>query len=273
MREHDLQPFRRLISAEAFDLLIARAPTKVRTRIAKACEHFAKATTHINGDEEAGALRLIAAEEELVVAIFEWLKLNAAVVPDHADFVVKRKNHLVKLAFHPVMSQIVWVLRGLLQEGLTIEARDDDIHLSLCATCREDRVSLRLEDSRRGISIDVSPLDFSIALEGKSDEQVIDSLYNRFGQTVAAQLNMSVREFITTRANFRNQILYAEDGHIFSMKESLDGLISDVFSPALRDLLWALSILLTNAPTARDWGLVNQVISLYRRALIESRLV
>lgn len=58
-----------------------------------------------------GALRLIAAEEELVVAIFEWLKLNASKMPEHDDFIKKYKNHRTKLSFHPVLSQFRNVLR------------------------------------------------------------------------------------------------------------------------------------------------------------------
>jgi len=41
-----------------------------------------------------GAIRLNAAEEELVVAIFEWLKLKEEQFPENKDFVRKFKNHV-----------------------------------------------------------------------------------------------------------------------------------------------------------------------------------
>lgn len=51
---------------------------------------------------------------------------------------------------------------------------------------------------------------------------------------------MSLREFVTSRADFRNKLLYAEDGATFSMEESLEYLIENVFAPSLQALLWSL---------------------------------
>ena len=53
------------------------APRKVLTRVAGALEHYVRSEKLGTIDKEMGAIRLIAGEEELVVAIFEWLKLNA----------------------------------------------------------------------------------------------------------------------------------------------------------------------------------------------------
>ena len=60
-----------------------------------------------------GAIRLIAAEEELVVAIFEWLKLNEDHFPEHKDFIRKFKNHVVKLAFYPTLAQFRFILSDM----------------------------------------------------------------------------------------------------------------------------------------------------------------
>ncbi|MBK8211422.1 MAG: hypothetical protein IPK78_17205 [Rhodospirillales bacterium] len=50
------------------------APRKIASRVGKALDHYTKAHRLVGVDEEMGAIRCIAAEEELVVAIFEWLK-------------------------------------------------------------------------------------------------------------------------------------------------------------------------------------------------------
>src|SRR6266852_9403934 len=76
---------------------------------------------------------------------------------------------------------------------------------------------------------------------------------------------LSVREFISERADYRNKLLYAGDGGFVTMSESLDILIRDIFSVTLRDLIWCLAVLLSDTPLLADWGLINQFISLYRR--------
>ena len=80
-------------------MLLDTAPTKVRARVIKALDHYHKALRLDGLDEEMAALRFVAGEEELVVAIFEWIKLNEDDYPEHRDFVRKLKNHTVKLAF------------------------------------------------------------------------------------------------------------------------------------------------------------------------------
>jgi hypothetical protein len=106
----DLAPFYALVGADIAELIFELAPRKVRSRVAKALDHFTKAKRLIGTDDEMGAIRCIAAEEELVVAIFEWLKLNADKMPEHGDFIGKYKNHRVKLAFYPVLAQMRMIL-------------------------------------------------------------------------------------------------------------------------------------------------------------------
>jgi hypothetical protein len=93
----DQSLFGDLIGKDFLDLIFGNAPHKVATRVAKSLDHFWKAIPLEGIDDEMGAIRLIAAEEELVVAIFEWLKLNTDKVPEHGDFIRKYKNHRVKL--------------------------------------------------------------------------------------------------------------------------------------------------------------------------------
>ena len=83
---------------------------------------------------------------------------------------------------------------------------------------------------------------------------------------------MTVREFVTARAEFRNLLLYAGDGGHHAMSESLSEMMP-IFSKAYRDLLWTLCVLVGNAPSSKEWGLVSQFIDLYRRVLLEAKLV
>jgi hypothetical protein len=84
---------------------------------------------------------------------------------------------------------------------------------------------------------------------------------------------MTVREFISERADYRNKLLYAGDAGFISMAENLKNLHRDVFSVALRDLLWCLAVLLSDKPSIPHWGLISQFIALYRRVLIDAKLI
>ncbi|WGD50977.1 hypothetical protein QA641_36265 [Bradyrhizobium sp. CB1650] len=113
--------FNELVSEEIIDFLFSHIPTKVASRVAKALDHYERAIALVGGDEEMGAIRLIAAEEELVVAIFEWLKLKEEQFPEHRDFVRKFKNHVVKLSFYPVLSQFRFIISDMMK-GFAPEA-------------------------------------------------------------------------------------------------------------------------------------------------------
>jgi hypothetical protein len=82
-----------------------------------------------------------------------------------------------------------------------------------------------------------------------------------------------VKHFITVRADYRNKILYANDGGTFFMGDKQSELVRDAFSPSLRLLLWVLATLLTNKPSAKQWSVVSQFISLYRMVLSEAKLI
>jgi hypothetical protein len=86
MKAIDTKPFADLIGEDIIAFVFEHTPKKVATRIARALVHYARAPLLIGVDEEMGAIRLVAAEEELVVAIFEWLKLNEDQFPEHRDF-------------------------------------------------------------------------------------------------------------------------------------------------------------------------------------------
>lgn len=268
----DTEPFSALVGEQIIQLIFEKAPTKVFTRIAKSLEHYTRAARLQGIDEEMGVIRLIAAEEELVVAIFEWIKLNAQHLPEHGDFIGKYKNHRVKLAFYPVLSQLGFVLDGMFSNGVSFEGLEDVLRWHVRAVRHEDKVTLQVTDNGGRKILDFNPLDLAITQDERTEQEVVDALFADLTETVMEQRSMTLREFVTSRADFRNKLLYAEDGATFSMEESLEYLIEKVFSPSLQALLWCLATLLTNKPTVRSWGLVSQFMHLYRKVLRECKL-
>lgn len=266
-------PFAELVGAEILDLIFQLAPRKVATRIGKACDHYMKARQLMRVDDEMGAIRCIAAEEELVVAIFEWLKLNADKAPEHRDFIARYKNHRVKLAFYPVLSQFRFVLSDMLVNGITIPGLEDKINWKISVVLLGDKVNLRIADAKNKELIQINPLAIAVNCDDLTEKEVVESLFKNFSQIVFDQRGVTVREFVTTRADYRNKLLYADDSGFVAMAEDLEALIRDVFATTYRDLLWCLAVLLSNEPALRDWGIVSQFIALYRRVLTEAKLI
>lgn len=258
---------------EVIDLLFELAPQKIGSRVGKALDHYTKALRLIGVDDEMGAIRCIAAEEELVVAIFEWLKLNVERVPEHQDFIRKYKNHYVKLAFYPVLSQFRFVLQDMLKGGITLEGLEETSPWQVSAVCAEKKVKLRIADQHGKELIQFNPLGLAVTMDGRTRAEVDDKLFDDFAGTIADQRNMTVRQFVSARADYRNKLLYAEDAGFLAMDEDLKTLVDTAFSISLRDLLWCLAVLLSDGPVVKDWGLVSQFIALYRRVLSDAKLL
>lgn len=267
------KPFEELVGTDVLGLIFRHAPTKVRSRVQKALDHLGKAERLVGVDEEMGAIRCIAAEEELVVALFEWLKLNTDKVSRHSDFIRKYRNHPVKLSFYPVLSQFRFVLQDMLRQGITIEGLEDVLKWNVTAECRDDQVQLIISDQRGQELLKFNPLALAVEWNDRPHQEVIDAMFNDFAALVLKQRGMNVRDFVMARADYRNRLLYAEDGGSVIMDDNLEALLDLVFKPSLRDLLWCLAVLLTNDPVHRDWGLVSQFIWLYRRVLAEAKLI
>jgi hypothetical protein len=261
----DATPFSELVGADVI-ALISTAPAKVRWRVLKALDHYTRAMRLEGVDEEMAAIRLIAAEEELVVAIFEWLKLNERWFPDHRDFVRRFKNHQVKLAFYPVLSQFRFVLADLLTEGFSISGLEGLIDWRMRAVVQDREVKLVIEDKEGKEILRHDPLSMAISRGDDPGEVVGKALYDDFAELVSDQLQMSVKEFITKRADYRNGILYANDAGYLRMRETLADLLI-IFRQTYHDLLWVLATLVSGHPPSKEWGLVSQFMGLYRRTL------
>jgi hypothetical protein len=269
--EVDSAPFDALVGAEIFAFIIAAAPGPVRNRIVKSLDHLIRAERLQGVDEEMGALRLIAAEEELVVAIFEWLRQEAEHFPEHADFVRQFKRHPVKQSLHPVLREFRMALEGNF-EGFTIEGLEDVIDWRPWPVIEEGRILLQITDKAGAEIFRHDPLAIAITLGDLASAEAADALYETFAKRLKEQLGMSVADFVRTKADFRNSLLYATDQGSAVMHETLGELL-EIFRPVLRDLLWTVAILLGWRPPKVEWGLVSQFFRVYRRVLADAGLI
>ncbi len=261
--------FAKIVGKEIFEFIREKSPLKVRSRVNKSHDHYQKALKLKGHDEEMAAIRLIAAEEELVVAIFELLKLKSEKVPAHADFIKKFKNHRVKLAFYPVLSQFRWVLIAHFENGITLA---DLIDATVKLVIKDGAILLQTTDQNGTNIFNLNPLSIIVTQGDKTSDEVVDELFQDFSKHVAEQLDLSVKEFVLARANYRNKLLYAEDAGIEVTSEALNDLLP-VFEQAFHDLLWVLAVLLGNDVPSADWGVASQFISLYRKVLLEAKLL
>lgn len=265
--------FQTLVGAEILTLIYSHAPQKVLSRVGNALQHFKKAHRLCEVDEEMAVVRLIAAEEELVVAIFEILKLHSDRLPEHGDFIHKFKNHQVKLALSPVLAELKAPLVEMLKDGISFDILEWSSTWSVDVVCDGVQVVLHVIDESGKFLFKHNPLDISLEVAGGGPEgQAVGAL---FACLKARVLNhdMTLRDYVTSRADFRNKLLYADDAGSFSMKDSTAELIRDTFSKTLCDLLWCIALLICSNPSIANWGLVSQCIAVYRMVLVECRIL
>lgn len=255
--------FAELVGADIEAHLRRLAPAKVLSRVDKAEHHFVRALALAGIDDEMGAIRLIAAEEELVVAIFELVKLRSDRMPEHRDFVRRFRNHYVKLAFYPVLHEF----RSIVLPWLEGEMETDG-GVALPVAFEIDRSTLQVVMTLQGTGAKLpnNPLFAMVSLDDLSDEEVVTRIFDQLEARVLAHGYPSLRAFVTARAEYRNDLLYAQDGGHMAMGETLADILA-TFRPICRDLLWALAILLANDAPGERWGLVSQFFAVYRRVL------
>jgi hypothetical protein len=267
-KDVDIAPFTALVGEDIISFLLENAPRKVATRVCKAIEHFVGADKLAGIDEEMGVIRLIAGEEELVVAIFEWLKLNDKIFPEHKDFVGKFKNHIVKLAFYPVLRQFRFVISDKLTDGVTLDGLEDILSISVKPVVEGKQIRLALcENGEELIRTDPFAIDISHGeLRGQDTVPVI---LKHMTEIVAEQLGLTLKQYILARAEFRNHMLYATDGGSVSLGDDYGDLRAQ-FAETYHDLLWALAVAMGGKPPSKQWGIASQFIAVYRLALIEA---
>ncbi|RVO43467.1 hypothetical protein CN093_03940 [Sinorhizobium meliloti] len=270
--EIDLQPFADLVGEEVVSLIFDNAPRKVLTRVARSLEHYVRSGKLEGIDEEMGAMRLIAAEEELVVAIFEWLKLNPESYPGHKDFVSKFKNHVVKLTFYPALLQFRFMLGGMLRHGFTMEGLEKVVNFTARPLVDGKSIKLALYDESGKELLKADPLTVNVSRDDVASDKIPQGLLNDLAETVKQQHGATLREFLLYRADFRNQLLYASDAGSLKLGDPLADL-RKTFEETFHDLLWALALIVSGKPPGKEWGVVHQFISVYRLALIEAKIL
>lgn len=267
----EFQPvtFQELVGEEVVDLIFNKAPTKVLSRVVNAIMHVERAKKLKDIDAEMASIRLIAAEEELVVAIFEWLKINKEKMPQHTELVKSYKNHQVKLMFVPVlllMKNILWhcvpPIPNLNERNLKIYPKHDD-----------GKIVIMLQLPFSDVQFPLNPLSVFITMGEDVDEnQVVDSLYSELEDTVKIKYDMTLKQFIKQRAEFRNTLLYAGDAIPVNYVVDYDEMTSICYS-AYEALLWSLAALLTNDPLSPHLGAVSQFIAIYKKVLLDSKVI
>lgn len=265
----DTAVFSALVGEDIINFIFEYAPGKVATRVAKAIEHRIGAEKLAGIDEEMGVIRLIAGEEELVVAIFEWLKLNDKIFPEHKDFVGKFKNHIVKLAFYPVLRQFRFVIGGMLTDGVTLDGLEGVLNFSVKPVVEGKLIRLALckEDGNELTRADPFAIDISHGEMRAQD--TVPVILKEMTDLIAEQLGQTLKQYILSRAEFRNHMLYATDGGSAELGDDYGDLRAQ-FDETYHDLLWALAIAMGGKPPSKQWGIASQFIGAYRLALIEA---
>lgn len=264
-------PFNELIGEDFCTLLLDIAPTKVRSRILKALNHYNKAGKLKGIDDEMGAIRLIAGEEELVVAIFEWIKLNENDYPEHRDFVRKFKNHTVKLSFYPVLAQIRLLMGDMLTEGIEMEGLDG-ISWSVKPVINEKNFRLAIVGPKGDTMLLHDPLHQDISREGENGLKVVPHILAELENVIQTQRKQTLKQFLSDRTDYRNKILYSEDAGHMEMGETMDNLF-EYFDITYRDLLWVLLALISGKPISSKYGIVTQFIGVYRAVLTKAGII
>lgn len=269
MKDVDIAPFAALVGEDIIGFILENAPRKVSTRVCKAIEHFAGAEKLTGIDEEMGVIRLIAGEEELVVAIFEWLKLNDKIFPEHKDFVGKFKNHIVKLAFYPVLRQFRFVVGGMLTDGITLDGLEGVLSFSVKPVVEGKQIRLALCKKNGEELIRTDPFTIDISHGEQSGQDTVPVILKDMTDAIAQQLGLTLKQHILARAEFRNHMLYATDGGSVSLGDDYGDLRAQ-FAETYHDLLWALAVAMGGKPPSKQWGIASQFIAVYRLALIEA---
>jgi hypothetical protein len=272
MYEIEASPFSALVGEDIISFIIQNSPRKVLTRISRSLEHFGRSTKLEGIDEEMGAIRLIAAEEELVVAIFELLKLKSDSFAEHKDFVSKFRSHVVKLAFYPVLFQFRIVVGDILRDGFTFEGLENIVTWSAKPVVEGKQIKVVLCDESGKEIIRADPFATTLSKGDIRDHDIVPLLLADLSRTIEAQHNVTLRQFLTARSDFRNHLLYATDGGSAKLGETLADLRKH-FEQILHDLLWVLALIVGGKPPSKQWGIASQFIGVYRLALIEAKIL
>lgn len=260
------------INQDVWGFVHNNATTSVRSRLESCYLHYTKALVIKDIDPEMSAIRLVAAEEELAVAVFDIIKRNEGNFIDCKHITKKFKNHFVKQLFSPVVHNIAIIISTFLENGVGIDVIESGsgVGVSIEPIIAENKVMLRLHIGEK--HIDNSPFNFLLK-KNDGQENVVETLYDDFEELIKYNGYDSVKKFAKHRVDFRNKILYAEDAMIFDVGEEIEKVLSSV-TQILNEVLWVIALLLSNDDSpAKKWGIASQFLRLYERVLKEAKVI
>jgi len=267
--EFEAVTFNELVGEEIIELILQKAPTKVLSRVTNAILHVEKAKKLKDIDVEMASIRFIAAEEELVVAIFEWLKLNKEKMPQHAELVKSYKNHQVKLMFVPVLL----LMRSVLWHCVCPVPGSNEQNIKFWPKYDNGKVVIVLKLPFTEATFALNPFSvFISSADDASENEVVESLLAELEDEVKIKYGVTLKQFIRERAEFRNTLLYAGDAMSVNYVVDYNEISSTCYN-AYEALLWSLAALLTNDPIAPNFGAVSQFIAIYKKVLLDSKVI
>lgn len=259
--------FDALVGDEFVMHILKHADPRVMYRFTRAADHYTKAVKLFGVDDEMAAMRLIAAEEELVVAIIRHVTLKADVFPDTGPILRRFDDHRVKQAFGPTLARLWEAMEHQFRHGFSVEGLE---HVRWTYTPILDgdgkfKLSIRDEDGKHLFGMD--PLSMMLNRDDLDGRGVVEALFADFEEWSKKSYDLSVSDFILRRAGYRNQLLYAYDDYpIVFMAEAIEEL-HDIFRRIFTGLLFVLAAIVNNDPPNRELGVACQFFGLYRHVL------
>lgn len=261
----DTTLFDKLVGEEFVVHVLDHADERVKYRLLRAADHYNKAIKLFGLDDEMAMIRLIAAEEELVVAIIRHVTLKADVFPDTGKIFNRFDDHRVKQAFIPTLSRFWTALEGQFRRGISFDGLEH-IKWTYKPFLDEGKFKLGIFDSdERKFAID--PLSATINRDDLAATAVVEEMLAEMEGWAKETQGQSVADYIKARANYRNQLLYAYDDYpIAVMGDSIEALHKS-YEKSFRGLLYVLTAIVNNDPPSREWGVACQFFALYRHVL------
>lgn len=238
-------------------------PRKVWSRVHSSMLHYHKAKLLCGVDNEMGFIRLVAAEEEMTVAVFELLKNDRNHIQYAERFTRRFKNHAVKSVL-PIILEFVsrntlrkvgpaLLAAGVISEdkpGITFE--DGKLHLSY--------------PSYNGRQLSVE-LNGAKVIIGEDKDISVDSYHRELADEIFAHHRKSLKRFFQDRAARRDNLLYARDGGIELASYSVSEWLQIEYEATIRTLIYTLSILTVNDISSKDGTFLRRFAELYDRIL------
>ena len=125
------------------------------------------------------------------------------------------------------------------------------VHWEGSVVVTDNQVKVRLVDEKGKELLQVNPWALAITLDGKTDDEVVASIYGELQRHIKTQQQMTVREYITGRAEFRKQDAVRRRCRLYRYGRRTRGPHHQRLWTDASDLLWCLAVLLSDAPAKR----------------------